>query len=270
MSKLIYIERREYPQLGPWNNEGRCEAARILPSGKPCGGGQQKQTRNCTDGEILKCSHVNTQRLVSCNGHWSLSSCFNRDCSKKFGRTWFNNGTCVGVGSNSSCGPGIQRQVISCEDGINDNCTYYDQNRMISCSLPDCQKKFGVWKLEGKCEGMGKNSSCGPGRQARMRTCVDGTRDRCTKDDERQLLPCLDVNTQLPPCAKILGNWINQGDCQSVKTNSSCGLGNQLQSRGCINGTIDKCNADDLIRSIPCKQANSKLPNCTGSCILVK
>ena len=55
--------------MGPWKDEGRCEAAQKMPSGQPCGGGQQKQTRNCTDGEILKCSHVNTQRLVSCNGH---------------------------------------------------------------------------------------------------------------------------------------------------------------------------------------------------------
>ena len=254
------------PQLGPWNDEGRCEATRKLPSGQPCGDGQQKQTRFCIDGDTYKCTTSNTQRWVSCHGYWARSSMW-RNCKKSVGREWSNHGPCRGgVGRNSTCGrgPGIQRQSRRCDDGINDNCTYSDNNRIISCNLPACQKKFGLWKLEGKCEAIGKNSSCGPGRQARRRTCVDGTSDKCIKDDERQILPCLDANTQLPPCTKIYGNWINEGDCQSVKTNASCGPGNQLQSRACINGTIDKCNADDLIRLIPCKEAHSKLPDCTG------
>ena len=251
--------------MGPWKNEGRCEATQKLPSGQPCGDGQQKQKRFCIDGDFYKCSSWNTQRWISCHGYWARSST-GGDCKKRVNRTWHNNGACIGVGRNNSCGPGTQKQSRGCEDGINANCAYDDKNRIISCKLPDCQKKFGLWKLEGKCEARGQNSSCGPGRQTRRRTCVDGTRDKCTKNDERQVLPCLDVNTQLPPCTKILGNWTNQGDCQSVKTNYSCGPGNQLQSRTCSNGTIDKCRAEDLTRSIPCKQAHSN-PDCTGNCI---
>jgi len=77
--------------------------------------------------------------------------------------------------------------------------------------------------------------------------------------------------------AKQLGTWINNGDCVATGNDSSCGPGNQRQTRTCTDGTIDKCAASDVIeKTISCSDAGTALPDCDkhlggwindGSCV---
>ena len=57
---------------------------------------------------------------------------------------WIDQGTCQAVGKDPACGPGMQIQKRSCEDGTIDKCEFMDSQRAISCAdagsaLPACQ-----------------------------------------------------------------------------------------------------------------------------------
>ena len=59
---------------------------------------------------------------------------------------------------------------------------------------------------------------------------------------------------------KKLGKWMNNGSCQALDVNRSCGPGTQQQFRQCINGTHEKCVISDMKRQIDCQ-----LPDCVKS-----
>ena len=121
--------------------------------------------------------------------------------------TWTNDGACVAIGDDASCGPGNQRQTRTCTDGTIDKCTATDvTEQTISCSdagtaLPDCEKLFGVWTNDGTCVAVGDDASCGPGNQRQTRTCTDGTIDKCTATGlTERTVSCSDAGTSLPDC----------------------------------------------------------------------
>ena len=62
--------------------------------------------------------------------------------------------------------------------------------------------------------------------------------------------------------AKQLGNWVNAAACNAIGVNPTCGPGNQLQTRTCVDGTTDKCTANDRSRTISCSAAGTALPDC--------
>ena len=225
-------------EYGEWTNEGSCIADSIR---KDCGEGQQSQTRLCTDGTKDKCTLEERGRTIACHLP---------DCSKNFDR-WTNDGVCVGHGANKTCGPGYQAQIRPCINGTVDKCTQEDIVRNISCNLRDCEKKTGAWKNEGYCEAIGGDSSCGPGNQKQIRACIDGTSDKCMKHDREQITHC-----NLPDCPKVFEIWNNVGYCEADGADKSCGPGKQNQGRVCRDGTIDKCTINDREQIISCNLKN--------------
>ena len=105
---------------------------------------------------------------------------------------------------------------------------------------------MGDWENEGECIAEGDDPACGPGSQLQRRSCVDGSQENCTREDIERAVTCLDAGSVLPPCPKILGNWTNHGECQAEGEEPSCGPGNQLQTRTCVHGTLEKCTNTDL------------------------
>ena len=101
------------------------------------------------------------------------------------------------------------------------------------------EKQFGNWANAGECEAAGTNSSCGPGLQTQIRNCTDGTTDKCTDADTNQNISCADAGTGLRDCPKLLGDWVNTGECKANGTDSTCGPGLQTQTRNCTDGTTD-------------------------------
>ena len=65
------------------------------------------------------------------------------DCPKVFG-DWINQGYCIALGSNPFCGPGLQLQKRTCQNGTGlQICTNEDLTRKVLCSksgtsLPAC------------------------------------------------------------------------------------------------------------------------------------
>ena len=220
--------------LGEWKNESICEP---MGGKKDCGPGTQKQTRTCTDGELLTCQPEDRLRSVSC----SLP-----DCPKQIG-SWINDGGCVASGADKNCGPGNQRQTRNCVDGTTDKCTESDKMKTISCNLPDCPLKFGPWLNVGSCTALRSDKPCGPGRQTQTRTCEDGTNEKCQPHHTGRTRPC-----NLKDCSKELGVWTNVGGCIGTGLDKSCGPGNQRQTRSCKDGTRDKCTSADRNRKNQC------------------
>ena len=59
---------------------------------------------------------------------------------------------------------------------------------------------FGVWTNEGSCIAEVHLTTCGPGHQKQIRTCIDGTVDKCANADKQRIISCSDAGTPLPPC----------------------------------------------------------------------
>ena len=118
---------------------------------------------------------------------------------------------------------------------------------------------LGGWTNEGSCQAVGVNPACGPGTQTQVRTCTDGTIDKCTINDREQIISC-----NLKNCVKKLGHWINDGVCQASNGIANCGPGLQKQTRSCVDGTADKCSANDTEQTISCEDAGSSLSPCPG------
>ena len=110
---------------------------------------------------------------------------------KRFGH-WENMGPCIANGSDKNCGPGEQFQVRPCTDGTVDKCTEDDRQDAISCNLADCKKILGIWTDDGGCIASNAGKTCGPssGTQKQVRTCKDGTNDRCRSNDGERAISC--------------------------------------------------------------------------------
>ena len=222
-----------------------------------CGTGNQRQTRSCVDGTRDKCTTHDLTRNIHC------STPIQSDCGKTVGE-WVNLGTCIAVGLDKSCGPGIQRQTRYCQDGPNHKCSPAITDRSISCRLKECPKQLGDWSnmtsnVES-CVATGPEKSCGPGIQMQNRSCVDGTFDRCSYSDMYQSVSC-----NKPDCLKKFGPWRNIGQCRpSGSHGKQCGNGNQNQNRTCSDGTRDKCQEIEKQRVITCQSAGTALRKCNG------
>ena len=79
---------------------------------------------------------------------------------------------------------------------------------------------MGRWSNKGRCKALDNVRSCGPGVQRQTRSCTNGTYEKCSLNDVERFLDC-----RFPDCSKSLGDWMNQGDCQGLGRNSSCGDG---------------------------------------------
>ena len=231
-----------FVEVGDWNDIDGCVG---IGNRNNCGAGFQRQQRSCVDGNITKCTTQDKERQLPC----TLP-----DCQKLLGH-WVNEAGCTGL-NNKDCGPGNQLQTRTCSDGTIDKCTPADRARTQNCSLPHCQKLFGDWDNLGKCIGSGSDKNCGLGEQFQVRSCIDGTVNKCSQDDRNHAISC-----NLRDCLKIVGPWINDGECIPSDVENSCGLssGTQKQVRTCINGTNDKCQSNDIEREISCD-----LPECPG------
>ena len=127
---------------------------------------------------------------------------------------WINNGSCIALAANRSCGPGTQHQIRQCTNGTNDKCIVSDMERKIGCQLPDCVKSFGEWKNQGECQVVGENKICAAGLQRQERSCQDGKSDKCTEQETFRLFPCRQNETELI-CE---GNYQYVGKFNSTKT----------------------------------------------------
>ena len=125
-------------------------------------------------------------------------------------------------------------------------------------------KIFGNWTNDGNCVAMGNLPNCGPGNQQQIRTCTDGTYDLCTTEDILvRNVSCVDAETSLPNCTKVLGNWTNDGNCIATGSFEECGPGNQQQTRTCTDGTYDLCTTEDILRNVSCSDAGTSLTDCS-------
>ena len=111
--------------------------------------------------------------------------------------------------------------------------------QIISCKqagtdLPDCQKKFGGWELDGNCIATGSIPECGPGTQRLKRTCTNGTGSSlCAITDIKKNATCSEVGTQYKNCPKTYGPWVNIESCVADNKKKTCGPGVQKQIRIC-------------------------------------
>ena len=60
------------------------------------------------------------------------------------------------------------------------------------------------WTNNGSCIPTAIDKSCGPGIVRQIRTCINGTIDKCTVDNQQRNEACLEVN-----CERLIGNWKN-------------------------------------------------------------
>ena len=224
---------------GVWIDTEPCKADGSRPD---CGPGTKTQTRSCEDGTTDKCTESDMSQVAVC----SLP-----DCSKVLG-DWDTSGPCQSEDGEKLCGPGIQHQTRTCEDGTSDKCTSDDREQDASCSLPDCVKEVGEWISGGPCETSGDYRYCGTGQMMQRRDCVDGTKDICTDADTTRYVEC-----HLPSCFVEVGDWIDTGSCVGTGNRKDCGAGAQRQERSCVDGLITKCTTQDKEQQLPCT-----LPDC--------
>ena len=182
---------------------------------------------------------------------------------KKVGN-WTNNGGCEATGANKTCGPGNQKQKRNCTHGTIVRCTAADMERSITCTeaetkLVDCPKLFGNWTNDGGCMATGANTTCGPGIQKLIRTCTNGTTDKCTPVEMESRVTCSEAGTNLEDCPKVVGSWKNYDECVPFLPNMTCGPGNQTQTRQCFDGTTDKCTPTERKRIIRCDEVGTEL-----------
>ena len=66
----------------------------------------------------------------------------------------------------------------------------------------EVDKQLGSWTNDGVCVAKGDNPTCGPGNQNQVRTCIDGTNNKCTAADTIQTISCVEAGTALPECSQ--------------------------------------------------------------------
>ena len=207
---------------------------------------------------ITSCENVNTQL---------------QDCPKRFGE-WKNVASCIALGADPTCGPGVHVQERKCHNGTGSSqiCLLSEMRRNVSCteigtSLPECPKLFGEWENVNKCQAISRGLNCGPGLQQQKRSCVNGSGlNQCTNTDTLRRLSCKAAGRDLPDCPKILGEWILDGKCIPMGSDSSCGPGNQNMIRECRDGTgSELCSKEDQHKVISCSEVGTQLPDCPKS-----
>ena len=108
-------------------------------------------------------------------------------------------------------------------------------------------KSLGRWKPRGKCVSNIVGFKCGPGIQIMVRTCSDGTTQKCETTDRTSERQCL-----LGHCPKRLGKWEDDGLCIPFDNVKKCGNGKKLQKRTCEYGTTDICDSKAIERTENC------------------
>ena len=123
------------------------------------------------------------------------------------------------------------------------------------------EKEFSVWTNNGSCEALDQKRGCGSGQQHQVRSCSNGTLEKCIESDTKRVISC-----KLHDCLKEFGNWTNIGTCKALGNFTTCGPGIQNQSRKCMDGIKSICSDTDTKRNISCREANTTLPEC-GKCL---
>ena len=62
---------------------------------------------------------------------------------------------------------------------------------------------------------------------------------------------------------KVYGEWHNEGSCNGIGDDNTCGKGKQVQIRPCMDGKVDKCKDEEKKRTISCKEAGTELADCS-------
>ena len=120
-----------------------------------------------------------------------------------------------------------------------------------------------TWANDGACISNRLDKSCGPGIANQIRNCTDGTFDKCTMADRQRNVSCLDAGISQKHCERVLGNWINIGNCSAVGDDKGCGPGTVAQERTCEDGTIHKCATIPLRNdAVNCEDAGIPLDPC--------
>ena len=138
--------------------------------------------------------------------------------------------------------------------------------------LPDCPKKYGQWTNQGLCISIGPNPLCGPGQQLQRRDCTNGTGSEiCSEVDNVRMISCLEAESPLSDCPKTFTEWRNDGPCIPIidflGNSFPCGLGEQKQTRTCIDGTgLLICSNKERVEEqiVSCIDAGTALPDCPG------
>ena len=126
------------------------------------------------------------------------------------------------------------------------------------------KKQLGpTWENTSTCISNMDGKSCGPGVVTQVRSCIDGTFEKCTLGDRQQNVSCLDAGMEQDDCDRVLGDWINIGNCSAVGSDKGCGPGTVVQERTCEDGTNLFCRDVELRNeAVNCEDAGNPLPPC--------
>lgn len=113
---------------------------------------------------------------------------------------WSTEGVCNLLAIDMQCGPGYQVQRRNCSNGAEEQCSFVDTVRIVSCSEHDCPRELTEWVNRGNCQGT-LSKTCGNGFQTQTRNCKDGTSSKCFGIELVRTLPCNETGTELPKCS---------------------------------------------------------------------
>lgn len=99
---------------------------------------------------------------------------------------------------DSDCRPGYQIETRNCKDGVNMQCSISDVLKIAPCYQHDCPRIVGPWINNGSCECTGSSS----GNQVQIRTCHDGTTEKCSEIEAKRTLSCSETGSSLLHCSK--------------------------------------------------------------------
>lgn len=147
----VYLLQKDDGTNGDRTGVLRNEANGWVASNAPISPGQSWV--DITDnGKWMKSENqCNDKEIMTCNTKWQIrnaaaASVFETDegliavCEVKKDTTapWEDDGVCMGVGADKSCGKGKQMQTRICKDGNMEKCTDADTMQSIECNLGKC------------------------------------------------------------------------------------------------------------------------------------
>jgi len=255
--------------FGPWKNDGACQGTGENPT---CGPGIQVQKRTCTDGIIEKCTESSdTERRAMCsvvgtNLPACPPACGNGDVKLEDDGTplvlWNDVWSPIcghyfwddQVGANKFCEKlGYEQGEQSGNDAGNHYTT--DGFKIGKCVAADdwssgCTGGCNDYELGGTCSN---SWSISP--------------SSCAKEDAMAItISCSQPSNLVfnPSCTayKQLGDWTNDGNCETTGNSKACGPGIQKQTRSCTDGVNNKCSEADTDRTTSCTDAGTALPDC--------
>ena len=147
---------------------------------------------------------------------------------------------------------------------------------MIWFDIELIPRRLGNWTNNETCVATDdEKRGCGPGTIIQIRSCTDGSDDKCDEtewlDDHgwelqegylKRMISCEEAGSPLSDCKRILSEWFNVTQCMATGNNETCGPGNITQKRNCTDGTLDKCA--DLSRAETQRNISCSLPECEG------